>query len=64
MRPRFFPLSSEEEIVNRTFLIAQEFHIHDENMLVSRFLWLSDKIPNIHQAKAKAVEAGEVYIGG
>ena len=64
MRPVFFPLSSEEEIVQRSFLLAQEFHIYDENMPVSRFIYLSDRVQSVWQHKAKATEKGEVYIGG
>ena len=45
-------------------MVAQEFHIYDENMLASRFFFFVDKVQAIWKAKAKAVEAGQVYIGG
>ena len=60
----FFPLSSESDIVQGQAMVAQEFHIYDENMLASRFFFFVDKVQAIWQAKAKAVEAGQVYIGG
>ncbi len=64
MHSPFFPLSSEGQLAERQALIAQEFHIYDESMLASRFFYLSDKVPVIWKNRAKAVEAGEVYIGG
>jgi hypothetical protein len=64
MHSPFFPLSSEGQLVERQALISQEFHIYDESMLASRFFYLSDKVPVIWNSKAKAVESGEVYIGG
>ena len=61
---RFFPLNSEEQLLRRQSVIAQEFHIYDENMLVSRLIYLSDKVQDIWKAKAKAIEEGKIYIGG
>ncbi len=43
--------------------MAEEFHIYDESMLVSRLMYLSDKVIEIRKAKAKAIESREVYIG-
>lgn len=64
MHPAFFPLSSEAEITDRLCRIAQEFHIYDENMPVHRFLYFSDKVPLVWNAKKDAIEKQEVYIGG
>lgn len=61
---RFFPLSSEEQILRRQATLAQEFHIYDENMLVSRLIYLSDKVRDVWKSKAKAIEDGQVYVGG
>ena len=33
-------------------------------MPVQTFMYLSDKVTGIWQAKKKAIESGEVYIGG
>jgi len=33
-------------------------------MLVSRLIYLSDKVQDIWKAKAKAIEEGKIYIGG
>ena len=64
MRTLFFPLNSEAEIVEREFRIAQEFGIYEEDMLVSRFMWLSDKVLAVRKAKVEAMQKGETYIGG
>jgi len=64
MRNRFFPRVSEQELLTRTRLIAQEFHIFDENMLASRLFFLSESVTAIWDAKKKAIEKGEIYIGG
>ena len=60
----FFPLNSEEQILIRQSTIAQEFHIYDENMLVSRLIYLSDKVREVWKSKAKAVTEKQIYIGG
>lgn len=64
MHYRFFPLSSDRELLDRQAIISQEFHIYDETMLASRFFYLSDKAPVLWQNKADAIEKGSVYIGG
>lgn len=61
---RFFPQSSEEQILRRQATLAQEFHVYDENMLVSRLIYLSDKVNEIWKSKSKAIEDGKIYIGG
>jgi hypothetical protein len=63
MHPPFFPLSSEDEILDRIARVAEEFHIYEENMLVSRLMYLSDKAIEIRRLKVKAVESKAVYIG-
>lgn len=64
MHPHFFPLNSEAEIVEREFRLAQEFGIYDEDMLVSRFIYLSDKVVKVWKTKAESASKGEIYIGG
>lgn len=64
MHHDFFPLSSEADIVQGQALIAQEFHIYDENMLASRFFFLAEKVQGIWKTKSQAIEKGQVYIGG
>ncbi len=60
----FLPQVSEEQILQRTAVLAQEFHIYDEQMLASRFFYLSDRVQEIWKVKAKAVEERKIYIGG
>jgi hypothetical protein len=64
MHPHFFPLNSEAEIVEREARLAQEFGIYDESMLVSRFIYLSDKVLAIWKVKQETIEKGATYIGG
>lgn len=64
MHTPFFPLMTNEEIFDREARIAQEFHLDCTNMLVQRFMHLSDKVSAIWEAKKKAIEAGSTYIGG
>ena len=45
-------------------MIAQEFHVYDEDMLSSRLFYLSNKVQDIWRLKAKTIEEGRVYIGG
>lgn len=45
-------------------VLAQEFHLYDENMLASRLFFLSESVRDIWKKKADAVERGQVYIGG
>jgi len=33
-------------------------------MLVSRLMYLSDKVREVWKVKAKAIEEGKIYIGG
>ena len=63
MHYRFFPLSSDLELLERQSKISQEFHVYDENMLASRFFFLSDKVGVIRQHKLEALKNNEVYIG-
>jgi len=44
--------------------IAQELHVHDDNMLASRLFYLADYVREVWKRKAEAVSKGEVYIGG
>ena len=64
MHPHFFPLNSEAEIIEREFKLAQEFGIYDEDMLVNRFIYLSDKVTVVRRSKQECIENGTVYIGG
>jgi hypothetical protein len=60
----FFPLSSESSIVQGQTLIAQEFHVYDENMLAATFFYMAEKVQVVWKTKAKAIESKHIYIGG
>ena len=63
IRSRFFPLNFEQMLKRQT-QVAQEFHIYDDNMLVSTLLYMSDKVADIWGTKAKCIEENKIYIGG
>jgi hypothetical protein len=64
MRQRFLPKISDADVAERLAHIAEEMKIYDEQMPVSRFLYLSDRVSSIWEAKASAVQENKVYIGG
>jgi hypothetical protein len=64
MRTRFFPLTDPKEIMDRHALIAQEFHFAvDDEMLISRFMQLSEIAYSRSEAKKDAAREGKVYVG-
>lgn len=38
--------------------------MYDDNMLVSDLIFMSSKVDDIWQSKAKCIEEGKIYIGG
>ncbi len=45
-------------------VIAQEFHIYDEEMLASRLFYMSAAVKEVWQSKKKAYEEKQIYFGG
>lgn len=64
MRRRFLPKISNADVAERLAHIAEEMKIYDEQMLVSRFIYLSDRVSAIWDAKSSAVQENKIYIGG
>ena len=63
MRPPFFPMNTLAEIMVRKEKILSEYHWWDDNLPVSEIIYLSDKVDDTREKRAKAISKGEVYLG-
>jgi hypothetical protein len=53
------------EVIKRKERIAQEFGFYvSDDMLLTDFMYLSDKVLDIWEKKRKCAEEGTIYIGG
>ena len=50
--------------MKRKARLAQEFGVYSEDMPVIDFMYLSDYVLQVWENKRKAIESGQVYVGG
>jgi hypothetical protein len=60
----FLPRVSDADIMWMKSAVAQELHIHDDNMLTSDLFYYSSYTKSVWKKKQEAIKNGEVYIGG
>lgn len=60
----FLPRVSDSELMWMKRSVAQELHIHDDQMLASDLFYYANFVKDVWKKKVDAAKAGEVYIGG